>query len=202
MSGFTRDPKYYGDRLVYEALGSKWDRYHARCGCGRDWVTAHAEPAGFTVVRERRGFIALVGRGLTEGVDESALTTNALWAAVTGTEPAQDWFETVRVIARAAPAEPDPDTDKDRKAPSASAPGAKRPRASTSKAEPITAPQLNYLSSLATKVSRERFDEDFARAREGSAVAARQPEEKTQQVVERCTKDVARKLITALSGRH
>jgi hypothetical protein len=28
MSGFTRDPKRYGDKLVYEALGSKRRRYH------------------------------------------------------------------------------------------------------------------------------------------------------------------------------
>ncbi|MFD3421022.1 hypothetical protein [Streptomyces decoyicus] len=37
MSGFTRDTKYYGDRLVYEPLESKWGRYHAthcRCGMG------------------------------------------------------------------------------------------------------------------------------------------------------------------------
>lgn len=31
VSGFTRDTKYYGDELVYEALGSKKVRY--RC-CG------------------------------------------------------------------------------------------------------------------------------------------------------------------------
>lgn len=61
VSGFTRAVEVYGDRLVYEALGSKWDRYHARCGCGRDWVSAYAESAGFTVVRVGNGFVALVG---------------------------------------------------------------------------------------------------------------------------------------------
>jgi len=100
MSGFTRDTHHYGDRLVYEALTSKWDRYHARCGCGRDWVTAHTEPAGFTVVRNGTGFVALTGPGLTEDVDEAQLTTNSLWQVVTGTEGEQDWFETVRVINR------------------------------------------------------------------------------------------------------
>ncbi|MGW4823366.1 hypothetical protein ACWEP4_31480 [Streptomyces sp. NPDC004227] len=49
MSGFARDTKYYGDRLVYEPLESKWGRYHAtHCGCGQDWLTARAIPAGFT----------------------------------------------------------------------------------------------------------------------------------------------------------
>ena len=102
MSGFTRDSKHYGDRLVYEALGSKWARYHAHCGCGQDWVTAHAEPAGFTVARKGCGFVALVGPGLTEGVDEEKLTTNALWQAVTGTPGTQDWYESVRVFERPA----------------------------------------------------------------------------------------------------
>lgn len=115
MSGFTRDTKKYGDRLVYEALTSKWNRYHARCECGRDWVTAHAEPAGFTVVRQGSGFVALVGPGLTEGVDEEALTTNALWKAVTGADGTQDWFETVRVLDRTAPAKLDPVAETARK---------------------------------------------------------------------------------------
>jgi len=36
MSGFTRDRRRYGDRLVYEALENKWQRYHGRhCGCGK-----------------------------------------------------------------------------------------------------------------------------------------------------------------------
>jgi hypothetical protein len=36
------------------------------------------------VVREGNGFVALTSPGLTEDVDEAALTTNALWMAVTG----------------------------------------------------------------------------------------------------------------------
>jgi hypothetical protein len=74
VSGFTRDTRYYGDRLVYEALLSKWSRDHARCRCGNNWITHHAEPAGFTVVRKGNGFVALVGPGLTEDVDEAAPT--------------------------------------------------------------------------------------------------------------------------------
>lgn len=71
MSGFTRDPRYYDDQLVYEALLGKWDRYHARCRCGEDWIGAHAVPAGFT-----------------------------LWEAVTGSPGTQDWFEKVHVMDR------------------------------------------------------------------------------------------------------
>ena len=100
MSGFTRDSKHYGDQLVYEALRLKWSRYHERhCGCGREWVSTHAEPAGFAVVRAGNGFVALVGPGLTQDVDESALTTDALWLAVTG-KPGEGWTEPVRVVER------------------------------------------------------------------------------------------------------
>lgn len=199
MSGFTRDHHHYGDRLVYEALTSKWDRYHARCGCGRDWVTAHAEPAGFAVVRNGSGFVALIGPGLTEDVDEDRLTTNALWRAVTGMDGEQDWFEQVRVIERPALT---PGEEEQRKAANKARYAEQRERSAKAKAEPLTGPQLNYLRTLVTKVSRERFDEDFARATKGSAVAPRAPEEKTQQVIERLTRDAARKLITALKGSH
>jgi hypothetical protein len=49
MSGFTRDPYWYGGLLVYEPLDSKWRRYHARCrqpGCTGYWLD-HALKAGF-----------------------------------------------------------------------------------------------------------------------------------------------------------
>ena len=94
-----RDTQHYGDRLAYEALGSKWRRYHDNhCGFGQNWVTVHAERAGFAVVRSGSGWVALTGPGLTEGVDESALTANALWEAVTGKPGTQDWYESVKVI--------------------------------------------------------------------------------------------------------
>jgi hypothetical protein len=56
---------------VYEPLESKWGRYHAtHCKCGQDWLTAHAIPAGFTVLpRGTTGYYGLVGPGLTEGAD-------------------------------------------------------------------------------------------------------------------------------------
>ena len=96
MSGFTKDPLRYGGVLVYEALESKWARYHARCGCGVDWVEGHAVPAGFQVVGRGAGWVALTGPHLTEGVDETRLTTNSLWEAVTGTTGTQNWYETIR----------------------------------------------------------------------------------------------------------
>jgi hypothetical protein len=197
VSGFTRDSHHYGERLVYEALTSKWDRCHVRCGCGRDWVTAHAEPAGFSVVRSGSGFVALVGPGLTEDVDEDQLTTNALWQAVTGTEGDQGWFEQVRVVERPALS---PEEQEQGKAANRVKHAEQRERTAKAKTELLTSPQLNYLRTLASKVSRERFDEDFARAIKGSTVAPRSADEKTQQVIERLTKDAARKLITALKG--
>lgn len=97
MSGFTRGGRY-GDRLVYEALQSKWVRYHRHCTCGKDWVEAHAIPAGFTVVKAGNGWVGLVGPGLTEGVDEDKLTVNALWEAVTGRPGSQSWYEDVTLL--------------------------------------------------------------------------------------------------------
>jgi hypothetical protein len=41
-------------------------------------------------VRSGSGWVALTGPGMTEGVDESALTANALWEAVTG-KPSEGW---------------------------------------------------------------------------------------------------------------
>ena len=197
MSGLTTDSKHYGDSLVYEALMSKWDRYHARCGCGQDWVTAHAEPSGFAVVRRGNGFVALVGPGLTEGVDEAKLTTNALWKAVTGTAGSQDWYESVRVFERSA--SEDGETAPIRKRTAAER-AARREREAAAKSEPLTAAQLSYLRKLVAKVSRERFDQAFSLAIRGSAVGPRHADEKTAQVIERLTKPTARKLISALVG--
>jgi hypothetical protein len=96
------NPYWYGGLLVYEPLDSKWRRYHARCrqsGCTGDWLD-HALKAGFRQVGKHQGYFGLVGPGLTEGVDESRLTANALWEAVTGIPGNQDWHETVHVVER------------------------------------------------------------------------------------------------------
>ena len=60
MSGFTRDPYWYGGLLVYEPLDSKWRRYHARCrqsGCTGYWLD-HALKAGFRQVGNTRAISA------------------------------------------------------------------------------------------------------------------------------------------------
>jgi hypothetical protein len=193
MSGFTRDTKYYGDDLVYEALETKWRRHHDRCGCGEDWVRAHAEPAGFRVLRRRPGFVALVGPGLTEGVDEAALTTNALWEAVVGSPGTQDWFETVHVFPR----------DASNAGPAASSStsdyyAARRERVEDAKTAPLTEAQSRYLSTLATKVSRERLDALYTQVTAGTTIDGRRDGEKTATMLARLTRPSARQLISLL----
>ncbi|MEU4025732.1 hypothetical protein [Streptomyces anulatus] len=108
MSGFARDPRYYGDRLVYEPLERKWVGYHARhCGCGLNWLEA----------------------------------------------------------------------------------------------EPVTEAQVKYLTTLAEKVGKERFDAEFAKAIKGSDIAPRAPQQRCATAAKRLTKARARKLITALVGQ-
>lgn len=189
MSGFTRDTKHYGDRLVYEALRSKWHRYHTHCGCLNNWITHHAEPAGFTVIREGSGFVALTGPGLTDDVDETRLTTNALWVAVTGKPGTQDWYEPVRVIDRSTTA------DSPARKP---AEQGSQTRRRSAKSDPVTAAQVRYLTSLITKTSKDRFDSEFAAAIKGTSIAARGKREKTLTAVKRLTKPAATKLINGL----
>ncbi|SDK42994.1 hypothetical protein SAMN05421874_107294 [Nonomuraea maritima] len=194
MSGFTRDTKRYGDRLVYEALGSKWRRYHdTHCRCGLNWVTEHAEPAGFTVVRSDTGWVALIGPGQTEDVDESALTTDALWEAVTG-KPGLGWPESVRVIDRGEASSAIPQ----RPVPSAAA--KQRERRPAAEPWPATDKQVKYLTTLVGKVGRERFDTAFNVVVHGTEIAPRGADERTGQALRRLTRAAARKLITALVG--
>ncbi|MCW2880551.1 MAG: hypothetical protein JWQ95_4651 [Sphaerisporangium sp.] len=196
MSGFARDTKYYGDRLVYEPLESKWRGYHAQhCGCGQDWLEAHAVPAGFTVIpRGRTGYYGLVGPGLTEGVDEEKLTANALWEAATGKPGAQTWYESVRVTCRS------PEVEAARKAENERVYGPRRERAAQAKTEPATEAQLKYLATLVEKVGKERFDAEFAKAVKGTGIELRRPRERTATAAKRLTKAAARKLITGLVG--
>lgn len=199
MSGFTRDPRFYGDRLVYEPLESKWRRYHGNhCGCGQDWVTAHAIPAGFTVLpRGKTGYYALVGPGLTEDVDEDALTVNALWEAVTGKPGTQDWFE--RAPARPS-AEELEQLEAARKAENKRDYALRRERAAKAQVEPATAKQVAYLEGLVAKSGIERFDTEYARAVEGTATAPRAAEETSLAASQRLTKKAASKLIDGLKN--
>lgn len=195
MSGFTRDTRWYGDRLVYEALRGKWGRYHDRhCGCTEDWVNAHAVPAGFEVVRVGSGFVALTGPALTEEVDEQHLTANALWEAITGT-PGAGWPEEITVFDRSE------ETDRDRRAANDAHHAPKRARAAAAKVEPATEAQLRYLRSLVAKVGLARFAEEFDSAIKGTTITAREPGERSTTMITRLTKAAARKLITALLER-
>ncbi|WP_327151562.1 hypothetical protein [Nocardia sp. NBC_01329] len=197
MSGFTRDSYHYGDRLVYEALHSKWGRHHARyCGCGQDWLTTHAESAGFTVVKSGGGYTALVGPGLTEGVDEDALTANALWEAVTGTPATQDWTDPVHVVDRS------PETQAALKAASAARYAQLRERTAAAKVEPASVKQVAYLDTLAAQTDPDRFDAEFAKAVKGSGILPRGEAETAGRAVRRLTRASARKLITALVGHR
>lgn len=167
--------------------------HDTHCGGGLNWVTEHAEPTGFTVVKSGSGWAALTGPGLTEDVDESALTANALWEAVTG-KPGEGWVETAHVIDRSEAAE------KKRKAENDAAYADRRERAARSKKEPATAAQLKYLNCLVAKAGRERFDADYDKAVKGTGVAPRGDQEKTQAALGHLTKAAARTLITALLG--
>lgn len=196
MSGFTRDSYHYGEQLVYEALHSKWGRYHARyCGCGHDWISAHAEPAGFAVVKSGSGYTALTGPGLTEGVDEDALTANALWEAVTGTPGTQDWYEQIHIADRS------PETQAALKAASDAHYAVIRERTAAAKVEPASTKQIDYLKALAAKTDLERFDTEYAKAIEGTEIAPRGEAETTGRAIRRLTRAAARALITALAGR-
>ncbi|GAA0930537.1 hypothetical protein [Nonomuraea longicatena] len=193
MSGFTRDTKRYGDKLVYEALGSKWRRYHdTHCRCGLNWVTEHAEPAGFTVVRSGTGWVALTGPGLTDGVDESALTADVLWEAVTG-KPSAGWVEAVRVVDRGEAIAGD-------RAATGVAGVQRRARRPEAEPGPVTDKQLKYLTTLVGKVGRERFNTAFDAVVQGTEIAPRGDGERTGQALRRLTRAAARKLITVLAG--
>ncbi|MGW6286335.1 hypothetical protein [Streptomyces sp. NPDC055107] len=196
MSGFARDPKYYGDRLVYEPLERKWAGYHARhCGCGLNWLEAHAVPAGFTVIpRGKTGYYGLVGPGLTEGVDEEKLTADALWEAVTGKPGTQTWYESVHVTCRS------PESEAALKEHYKQIYAPAQERRKQAKTEPATEAQVKYLTTLAEKVGKERFDAEFAKAIKGSDIAPRAPRQRCATAAKRLTKARARKLITALVG--
>ncbi|TVL87802.1 hypothetical protein [Streptomyces sp. SAJ15] len=129
-------------------------------------MTEHAEPAGFTVVKSGSGWVALTGPGLTEGVDEAALTANALWEAVTG-KPGEGWTESVRVIDRSEHAEAH------RKAENDTYYGALRERAAKSKKESATPAQLKYLGQGRTRTVRRGVQQGRGAQASGRAAPPR-----------------------------
>ncbi|MGI5287715.1 hypothetical protein ACQEVF_30865 [Nonomuraea polychroma] len=159
--------------------------------CGDVGIHARHRPDSPWCAPAPAGF-ALTGPGLTEDVDESALTTDALWKAVTG-KPGTGWVESVKVVDRSQAA------PKDRKVTPADA-TAGRERPTKAAPEPATDKQLKYLTTLVGKVGRERFDAAFNSVVQGTEIAPRGTDEKTGQALRRLTKAAARKLITPWSG--
>ncbi|MET8145774.1 hypothetical protein ABZU32_36190 [Sphaerisporangium sp. NPDC005288] len=90
-------------------------------------------------------------------VDEEKLTANALWEAVTGKPGTQTWYERVHITCRS------PEPEVARKAENERIYGPRRERAEKAKTEPATAAQVKYLTTLAEKVGKERFDAEFAK---------------------------------------
>lgn len=200
MSGY----RGRGSRLVYEALTRKWGRYHDRhCGCGHDWVTAHAEPAGLSVVGGGSGFVVLVGPGLTEPIgDTSIVTENVLWTALTG-KPGADWAQTADVTVP-APAPPSSAALAAQKAATDAAwskeRAARNARTAAARTEPASDKQVAYLLKLVEQVGHDRFDEAFNYAVQGTTVEPRCSQERPQAALGRLTRQAARKLITSLVG--
>ena len=172
---------------MYELLESTWRRYHAHhCGCDQDWLSAHAEPAGFTVVRDGGGFLALIGPDLTEGVNESALTTDALWLAVTG-KAGGGRIAPVHTVDRSAAAEAQRKADNDAHY------QAVRKRAAAAKVEPASAAQIRYLDNLAARVSRDQLQIEYGRAVKGAGIAPLESHDEPGPALARLTKAAARR---------
>lgn len=117
-----------------------------------------------------------MGPGLTEGVDESALTANALWEAVTGKPGTQTWHEGVHITCRS------PESEGKRKAANDEYYGRIREESAKRKAvaqkTPITDAQLKYLTRLVEKAGKERFDAEFTKAVKGTDIKPRAPRER------------------------
>lgn len=146
------------------------------------------------IPRGRTGYYGLVGPGLTEGVDEEKLTADALWEAVTGKPGAQTWYESVHITCRS------PEAEAARKAENERIYAPQRERAEKAKTELTTEAQVKYLTTLAEKVGKERFDAEFAKVIKGSDIAPRAPRQRCATAAKQLTKARARKLITALVG--
>ncbi|MFF8382535.1 hypothetical protein ACF053_02640 [Streptomyces kanasensis] len=59
---------------------------------------------------------------------------------------------------------------------------------------------MKYLSTLAEKVGKERFNAEFAKVIKGSDIAPRAPRQRCATAAKRLAKARARKLITVLVG--
>jgi hypothetical protein len=159
--------------------------------CEEDRLSAHAEPAGFMVVRDGGGFVALTGPGLTEGVNESPLTTDALWLVVTG-KPGEGGSSPSTPSTAVPPQRPcaTPTTTPTTRSCGSEPPGPK--------IEPASAAQTRYLDNLTARVSRDQLQTEYDRAVKGTGIAPLQTNEEPGPALRQLTKAAARRLNTAL----
>ncbi|MFC9429601.1 hypothetical protein [Streptomyces sp. NPDC056987] len=71
-------------------------------------------------------------------------------------------------------------------------------RRKQAKTDPATEAQVKYLTTLAEKFGKERFDAEFIKVIKDSDIAPRAPRQRCATAARRLTRARARKLITAL----
>ncbi len=123
-----------------------------------------------------------------------AINAAALWEAVTGKPGTQTWYESVHVTCRS------PESEAARKEHYEQIYAPAQERRKQAKTKPATEAQVRYLTTLAERVGKERFDAEYAKAIKGSDIAPRAPRQRCATAAKRLTKTRARKLITALVG--
>ncbi|MFD5593960.1 hypothetical protein [Streptomyces griseorubiginosus] len=102
-------------------------------------------------------------------MDEEKLTTDVLWEAVTGKPGCQSWYESVRITCRS------PEAEAARKAENERIYGPRRERGKKAETERASEAHVKYLTALAEKVGKQRFDAEFAKVIKGSDIAPRTP---------------------------
>ncbi|MCX2968206.1 MULTISPECIES: hypothetical protein [Streptomyces] len=113
---------------------------------------------------------------------------------MTGKPGTQTWYESVHVTCRS------PESEAARKEHYEQIYAPAQERRKQAKTKPATEAQVRYLTTLAERVGKERFDAEYAKAIKGSDIAPRAPRQRCATAAKRLTKTRARKLITALVG--
>ncbi|WP_331757144.1 hypothetical protein OG582_39985 (plasmid) [Streptomyces anulatus] len=113
---------------------------------------------------------------------------------MTGKPGTQTWFESVHITCRS------PEAETARKAENERIYAPRRERAEKAKTEKATPKQVEYLTTLAEKLGKERFDTEFAKVIKGSDIEPRSPRQHCSTAAKRLTKARARQLIAALLG--
>lgn len=89
------------------------------------------------------------------------------------------WYESVHITCRS------PEAEAAHKAENERIYAPRRERAEKAKPEPATEAQVKYLTTLAEKVGKERFDAEFAKVIKGSDIAPRAPRELAKEAAKR-----------------